>query len=208
MQGSTKISSGRGRPRAYDPDEVLGKVLDVFWRKGFTATSLDDLVEVTGVNRPSLYSGFGNKQDLYLKALQGFRNRFRPKLEQTLTFQGEKDTAAAALERYFDVVIDVYLGNASSPLGCPGFCTAVAEAVEYSEIRSALLEAVQMADGTFERFLRAAQRERRVSPMCEPESLALLLTATQHSLAIRARAGQSRTQLKNVVSAVMNMFRH
>jgi len=58
----------RGRPRAYEPDVALGRALDLFRKQGFAATSLDDLSEATGMNRPSLYGAFGDKRELYIKS--------------------------------------------------------------------------------------------------------------------------------------------
>src|ERR1044071_6181888 len=62
----------RGRPRAYEPDVALARALDAFWEGGYSGTSLDQLVEATGMNRPSLYAAFGDKQALYLKALRSY----------------------------------------------------------------------------------------------------------------------------------------
>src|SRR5499427_8208619 len=64
----------RGRPRAYQPDVALGKALELFRKDGFAATSLDDLSEATGMNRPSLYGAFGDKRELYIKSYQRYRN--------------------------------------------------------------------------------------------------------------------------------------
>src|ERR1700759_2622678 len=61
---------GRGRPRQYDHDDALKLLRDVFWIKGYAATSLDVLVEAAGMNRPSLYSAFGDKEAMYLAALK------------------------------------------------------------------------------------------------------------------------------------------
>src|SRR5580765_5390194 len=67
----------RGRPRAYEPDVALARALDVFWKDGFAATSLDDLSAATGMNRPSLYGAFGDKRELYKKSYENYRNRAR-----------------------------------------------------------------------------------------------------------------------------------
>src|SRR5437868_15540272 len=67
----------RGRPRAYEPGVALGKALDLFRRQGFAATSLDDLSEATGMNRPSLYGAFGDKRELYIKSYQRYREEAR-----------------------------------------------------------------------------------------------------------------------------------
>ena len=65
----------RGRPRAYQPEVALARALDVFWKEGFSATSLDDLSAATGMNRPSLYGAFGDKRELYIKSYESYRER-------------------------------------------------------------------------------------------------------------------------------------
>ena len=68
-----KSASQRGRPRQFDPAEVLIKARDAFWSAGYQATSLDRLSEATGLKRPSLYGAFGDKQALYVKLLRIYR---------------------------------------------------------------------------------------------------------------------------------------
>src|SRR6202044_5662 len=65
----------RGRPRAFEPETALTQAMDVFWKDGFAATSLDDLSAATGLNRPSLYGAFGDKRALYLQAYRQYRKR-------------------------------------------------------------------------------------------------------------------------------------
>jgi AcrR family transcriptional regulator len=64
------ITRPPGRPRAFDERVILRRVLDVFWDKGYDATSMSDLVKETGVNTPSLYATFGNKEQLYMRAVE------------------------------------------------------------------------------------------------------------------------------------------
>src|SRR3954470_7312288 len=61
-----------GRPRAFDVDKALYQALLVFWHKVYEGTSLDDLTETMGINRPSLYAAFGNKEELFRKALDRY----------------------------------------------------------------------------------------------------------------------------------------
>src|SRR6185369_10477201 len=72
----------RGRPRAYEPEVALARALDVFWREGFAATSLDDLSAATGMNRPSLYGAFGDKRELYIKSYESYRDRARVRMAE------------------------------------------------------------------------------------------------------------------------------
>src|SRR3954465_13916988 len=61
-----------GRPRTFDADKALDKALHVFWRKGFEGASLPDLTKAMGINRPSMYAAFGNKEQLFRKALDRY----------------------------------------------------------------------------------------------------------------------------------------
>src|SRR5580658_8616083 len=66
------MHSPLGRPRAFDTDLALDQAMQLFWRKGFLGTSLSDLTEAMGINRPSLYAAFGNKEELFRRALDRY----------------------------------------------------------------------------------------------------------------------------------------
>jgi TetR/AcrR family transcriptional repressor of nem operon len=62
----------RGRPRQFDADEVMGRVIELFWTKGYEATSISDIVEATGLNKSSLYNSFGSKDELFEAAIEQY----------------------------------------------------------------------------------------------------------------------------------------
>lgn len=64
---------GRGRPRKFDPDDVLDTVIDVFWELGYDAADTETLSKRTGLTKPSLYNAFGSKEDLFVAALNRYR---------------------------------------------------------------------------------------------------------------------------------------
>ncbi len=123
----------RGRPRAYEPDVALGKALDLFRRQGFAATSLDDLSEATGMNRPSLYGAFGDKRELYIKSYQRYREDARASMVEIFR---QEMPVRQRLERIFASALNIYLSGETGPRGCFTVVTAASEAVGDPEIRA------------------------------------------------------------------------
>src|ERR1700753_1362675 len=116
----------RGRPRAYQPEIALGKALDLFRKDGFAATSLDDLSAATGMNRPNLYSGFGDKRELYIKSFARYRADARAAMIDI--FRGEVPIRKR-LERIYATALDIYLSGEGRPRGCFTVMTAASGAV-------------------------------------------------------------------------------
>src|SRR5258705_9200184 len=115
----------RGRPRAYEPEVALARALDVFWKEGFAATSLDDLSAATGMNRPSLYGAFGDKRELYIKSYDSYRADARAAM---IDIFRDELPIRRRLERIFAVALDIYLSGDAGPRGCFTVMTAASEA--------------------------------------------------------------------------------
>lgn len=199
MQSSTKKDSRpRGRPRAYDPEEALARARDTFWRNGYTGTSLDDLSEATGMNRPSLYGAFGDKHALYLQTMERYVEAGRVAMESAL------DSALPlreALMRVFDGALGWYLPAHDAARGCLLIGTAVVEAVNDAAVRERLAAGLRTFDKAFERRLRAALAQGELQPGASAPMLARLASAVLHSMALRARAGDSRASLRAMAVA-------
>src|SRR5256714_13652479 len=103
----------KGRPREFDPDEALDRALQVFWRKGYEGTSLPDLTKAMGINRPSLYAAFGNKEALFRKALDRYAEGPAAYVREALN----EPTARAVAERLLSGAIDL-VTNPRNPRGC------------------------------------------------------------------------------------------
>ncbi|MBM7172411.1 TetR/AcrR family transcriptional regulator [Streptomyces sp. G44] len=89
------------RTKEFDPDAALQSALELFWRRGYEATSMADLVEALGIGRASIYATFGNKHDLYLKALERYGKQQRPLLLAELAQPGPALPAVRAAVRRF-----------------------------------------------------------------------------------------------------------
>jgi AcrR family transcriptional regulator len=176
----------RGRPRAYDPEAALLRVMETFWKSGYSGTSLDDLAAATGMNRPSLYAAFGDKRALYLKALKHYWRMSARDMREVLT---EDKPLRDALEGFYERAIAIYCGVPGRPPGCFSVSTAPAAAADDDEIRIALAESVRRLDERLEALIRAAQVRGEIARSADPAGLALLGTGMLHTIAIRARAG-------------------
>jgi len=198
-----KSVARRGRPRAYDPDAALARAVDAFWDAGFAATSLDDLTLATGMNRPSLYGAFGDKQAVYRKAFDLYRARTRDELGKAF-----RDDAPLriALCKVYDTAISIYLSGDNGARGCFIIGTAVTQAVSDPDIRAALADTLGEIDHAFAARIERAQRNREESADADPAKLAKVASATLYSLTIHARAGQGRAALQTIADAAVDVI--
>ena len=193
----------RGRPRADEPDVALGKALDLFRRQGFAATSLDDLSEATGMNRPSLYGAFGDKRELYIKSYQRYREDARASMAAIFR---EEMPLRQRLERIFASALNIYLSGETGPRGCFTVVTAASEAVGYPDIRAMVLDGLAELDKAFANCFRRAKEKGELPESADPAVLAQLASATVHSIAIRSRARVSRKDLEAIVKGAIDVM--
>ena len=193
----------RGRPRAYDPDLALARAMDVFWKDGFAGTSLDELSAATGMNRPSLYGAFGDKRELYIKAYQHYRDRSRAGMVELLS-QGLP--LRQLLTRVFDLALDIYFSGDHGPRGCFTVLTAASDAVFDPEIRGMVQSAVREMDRAFANVFKSAQARGELDASASPEALASVLTATIHTVAVRARARVPRGDLEALAQGAIDVI--
>jgi len=193
----------RGRPRAYEPDVALGKALDLFRTQGFAATSLDDLSEATGMNRPSLYGAFGDKRELYIKSYQRYREEARASMVEIFR---QEMPVRRRLERIFASALNIYLSGETGPRGCFTVVTAASEAVGDPDIRAMVLDGLNELDKAFASCFRRAKEEGELPDSADPAVLAQLASATVHSIAIRSRARVSRKDLEAIVKGAIDVM--
>ncbi|HEY0650727.1 TetR/AcrR family transcriptional regulator [Phenylobacterium sp.] len=191
----------RGRPRSFDPDEVLDKARAVFWNLGYAATSLDDLAAATGLNRPSLYAAFGDKHALYLAALA------RSAKEATTALGAALATELplrVVLQAIFDRTVEIYRRGEEGQRGCFLIGTAVTQAVDDPEARALLGAYVAETDRLFrERF----ERDRAtLAAGVSPAGAGAMASGVFHTLAVRARTGAGEAELKAIGLAATDMI--
>jgi AcrR family transcriptional regulator len=198
-----KDEKKRGRPRAFDAKAALSKARDVFWDRGFAAASLDNLSAATNLNRPSLYGAFGDKEDLYLDTLEGYRqdgmNTLAEALDPSLPLHDN-------IARVYAGALAIYLHGETAARGCLLIGTASVEAVQHERVREVLGRSLNDFDDEIEKRMRLGVERGELPQSADPQMLARLASAIMHSLAVRARAGDSRETLEAIARSGVELI--
>jgi AcrR family transcriptional regulator len=193
----------RGRPRAYDAEVALKQATETFWRTGYSGTSLDKIAAATGMNPPSLYAAFGNKHALYLEVLSHY---WETSLAATREALAEDRPLGESLMLAYDAALSIYFSGKGSARGCFVIGTAVTEAGEDVAIRNSVATGLHMIDVDFEARFRTARESGELKHDADPVALAFLASATMHSIAIRARAGARRAELRELARKAVSVI--
>ncbi len=187
-----------GRPRGFDTDAALDKAMCVFWERGYDGVSLSDLARTMGITKTSLYAAFGNKDDLFRRALERYG-------------EGPGSYGARALEQPSarEVAVAYLTGSlcASTTPDSPTGCLVVQGFMASGHLDPVLRDALaawraEELDRLRDRFRRAAD-EGDLPATSDPAVLARWLLTTANGLAVQAAAGAGRDELRQVADAAV-----
>ena len=192
-------SSGRlGRPRSFDIDGALDRALLVFWRKGYEGASLSDLTKAVGVNRPSLYAAFGDKEALFRKALDRYLNGPAAYTQEALN----EPTARAVIERLLRGAADLNTAQ-RNPGGCLTVQGALACGAAGDSIRQELAAYRAAGEAALRRRFQRANSEGDLPATVNPAELARYVVTIVYGMAVQAAGGATRDKLQNVVEMAL-----
>ena len=188
------------RPRSFNPDEALDLARDVFWRKGFQGTSLDDITAATGLAKPSLYAAFGDKNALFLKVLDRYHERIIANAEPVLN---DGPSARDAIERWLTGFVPFCSGVRGSR-GCLSINTAADGASEQKEIR----KKVERFNRKLEELLRNRLRADRTqfSDAFDPDSAARTIMAIYLGLMVMAKDAPDAARVRATLHQAMKLL--
>jgi AcrR family transcriptional regulator len=173
----------------------------VFWRKGYSATSISDLTEAIGIGSTSLYAAFGSKDALYAEALQHYACRHAPKIWSG--FASAK-TARGAVEALLSDSAAVLGKGADDPAGCMVALSAAGEegnAELGAKVRAARDEGLGVLR---ERLMKAPPEELPAG--ITPDALARYVMAVQGGMSLQARDGAGKAELQAIADAAMALW--
>jgi AcrR family transcriptional regulator len=204
LDRAVKDADNRGMAgtKQFDEDEVLDRALLLFWRRGFGATSMQDVAQATGVLRGSLYHAYGDKQALFLRVFGRYRARYLASLRELLA----APTAEEALRRYLRFAIDMVTAVDDDEVtrGCLTTKTATDETAMDDAIRAALRGLLDDAQAMLAD--RLAQPDAAGRLALPPAAAARLITTTTRGMVVLERVYRDVAQLEAVADDVLRLL--
>ncbi|MFI8184828.1 TetR/AcrR family transcriptional regulator [Actinacidiphila glaucinigra] len=192
-----------GRPRAFDVDEVLDRALEVFWRQGYEGTGISDLTRAMGINPPSLYGAFGNKEGLFKRVLDHYADGPARYIREAFA---EPD-ARRVVERLLHGAAD-----ATTRPDCPPGCLTVQGGLAASAGSEAARDELTARRAAGEAALRLrlekarADGELPADADADPADLARYFITVYQGVAVQAAGGATREELHRVVDLAMGAW--
>lgn len=190
------------RPREFDEPEVIEAALEVFWKQGYCATSVQDLVEATGLQRGSLYGAFGDKRSLYLLALEQYATSNREAMHRKI------DAAAdpvAVVRAMLASVASASIGSCKER-GCFMGNTAVELAPHDDEVRARLHEIFGALQGVIEYALRLGQERGTWPAERSARGVAALLVCAMQGIAVRGKVGIDKRTARAMRDEILTLL--
>jgi len=187
-----------GRPRSFDVDQALDQALAVFWAKGYEGTSLSDLTLAMGINPPSLYAAFGNKEQLFGKVIARYEAGPAAHLAAAL----QEPTARAVAEAFLRGAVAVQT-NPKTPRGCLMVQGALACGAAADPVRKKLALRREAGQAALRDRFERAKAEGDLPQDADPAGLARYLTAVVNGMAVLAAGGESRAALEAVADQAL-----
>lgn len=190
-----------GRPRGFNAEAMLDKVVNVFWQHGYEGTSMATLMAATGLNKPSLYAAFGSKEELFRSAFERYWQRQGEFTGKLL----DEPNARAGVERMLLALVD----SQTQP-GLPHGCLAVHGGLVGSAASAAIRDELRARQARLQTMvqnrLTRAQAEGELASSVDVADLARYLTMVGQGAAVQAAGGATREELRRVVSVAMRAW--
>jgi TetR/AcrR family transcriptional repressor of nem operon len=190
------------RPKEFIPDEALEKAMQVFWHKGYEATSMEDLLTAMDLNRGSLYDTFGDKRQLFLKVIDRYCHGFVGEKFSLLDHPGP---ALPTLRLFIRGMIE---GGLADPQrrGCLIANTVMELSPHEKEIAGTLRQVLKMAEDTFFRVLVRAKEQGELKKDKDPRALARFLTTMMQGTIVMIKAGASADAVNQTAETTLSVL--
>ena len=190
-----------GRPRQFDEDEVLDAAMKAFWANGYEATSLAELVSVTGLHKGSLYQAFGDKHALFIQTLKRYLQNVRRCKNQSLR---QADTPLGGIRAVLHGFIDMSEDDSDCPQGCMAVKMLVEMAPHDSEVQRIMEEHKNGMQATMQERLEEAQENGDLSDGKSVEMITALIMIFMDGLATQATGPMDHEDAHRMLDAQLD----
>lgn len=182
--------------KQFDVEVALERAMDLFWNRGYEATSMQDLVEHMGVQRASLYATWGDKHALFLAALRRYDATMRSeRLARLEAAHGPR----AAIRKLFEAFAAGAEGGRRARRGCFLTNTALELSAHDRKVSRVVARSQQEIEAFFRRSIERGQAAGEIPKAVDPATTASGLLASLIGIAVLARSRPERSLLKHVV---------
>jgi TetR/AcrR family transcriptional repressor of nem operon len=190
------------RPKEFSPDDAIEKAMQVFWHKGYEATSMEDLLSAMDLNRGSLYATFGDKRQLFLKVIDRYCTTFASSKFFLLDQPGP---ALPSLRRFISGMIEGCLADPQRR-GCLIANTVMELSPHEKEIAGTLRQALKMVEDTFFNVLARAKQQGELKNDKDPRALARFLTTMMQGTIVMTKAGAPADVVKQTAETALSIL--
>ena len=199
-EAGAKPRKPRGRPRSFDREGALEQAMEVFWSKGYEGTSISDLTEAMGINPPSLYAAFGDKERLFLEAIE----RYQASRGASCPYC-EEATARGAVEKLLTYMAEE-LTSSEHPRGCMMMMAAATSSSASVELQAALAKRRLEARARMKERIEHGIKDGDVPRGTDAGALADFYSTIVTGMSLQARDGATRKSLMATVERAMSLF--
>jgi TetR/AcrR family transcriptional regulator, transcriptional repressor for nem operon len=190
------------RTKDFDETEVLAKAIKLFWQKGYNGTSMQDLVDNLGISRSSLYNTFGDKHQLYLKALQSYKQTEFAKRDQILN---GSIPAKVAVRQLMDLTILEMIRDKQHK-GCFIINSAVETAPHDKDTNAIICQIEQQLENAFYEVLKRGQSKGEISSKQNPRALARFLFNTIVGIRVTGKSSTDQAIFTDIINLTMSVL--
>lgn len=191
------------RTKEFDPQRALARATDLFWRRGFEAASVQELLDCMGIGRGSMYGTFGDKHALFLAALDRYREEAEGSTASTLEEGGSPKESIRAV---FGSMVDGLASQEEPRRGCLLANSAVELAPHDAEVGERVSRYVARMEEAFERTIVRGQASGEIADRHDPEALACFLVNNSLGLRVLVKTGASRRALEDVARVALGVL--
>jgi TetR/AcrR family transcriptional regulator, transcriptional repressor for nem operon len=187
--------------KQFDQESARGAMMDLFWTKGFEATSLQDLERATGLNRSSLYNAFGDKRAMFLAALEAYAERV---MQPTFTPLSDTD-ACQAIAAMLELRV-LRMEDPKKPSGCL-FTNSLAECGGKGDtVARSLSLRVSSCEERLHEAIRRGQRHGSIASREEPRALARFFMGVSQAMALMSKASGDPSVARDIMRVAVGVL--